>query len=108
MFAGGCTLEAAEEICADVDAIASLVDKSLLRRTGDRYWMLETIRESLSEQLDQLADAGMVRGRHAAFYVVTGERARPELRAWELRVARAVGSMRSTQTCGRRRAAGER
>lgn len=45
-FAGGCTLEAAEAICeADLDAVASLVDKSLLRRTGDRYWMLETIRE---------------------------------------------------------------
>ena len=34
VFAGGCTLEAAEEICdADLDAVASLVDKSLLRRT---------------------------------------------------------------------------
>ena len=82
MFAGGCTLEAAEEICgADVDAIASLVDKSLLRRTGDRYWMLETIREFASEQLDQLADAGVLRDRHAGFYVALGERARPELRA---------------------------
>ena len=31
VFAGGCTLEAAEAVCgADVDAIASLVDKSLL------------------------------------------------------------------------------
>ena len=82
VFAGGCTLEAAEEICgADVDAIASLVDKSLLRRTGDRYWMLETIREFASEQLDQLADAGVLRDRHAGFYVALGERARPELRA---------------------------
>ena len=57
MFAGGCTLEAAEQICgADLDAIASLVDKSLLRRTGDRYWMLETIREFAAERLDELAD----------------------------------------------------
>ena len=82
VFAGGCTLEAAEEICgADVDVIASLVDKSLLRRTGDRYWMLETIREFASEQLGQLADAGVLRDRHAGFYVALGERARPELRA---------------------------
>jgi len=82
VFAGGCTLDAAEQICgADVDAIASLVDKSLLRRTGDRFWMLETIREFASEQLDQLADAGVRRDRHAAFYVVLGEQARPELRA---------------------------
>ena len=82
VFAGGCTLEEAEEICgAEVDTIASLVDKSLLRRTGDRYWMLETIREFASEQLDQLADAGVLRDRHAGVYVALGERARPELRA---------------------------
>jgi predicted ATPase/Tfp pilus assembly protein PilF len=82
VFAGGCTLEAAEEICgADLDGIASLVDKSLLRRTGERYWMLETIREFASEQLDQLADVGVLRDRHSAFYVALGERARPELRA---------------------------
>jgi len=86
VFTGGCTLEAAEQICgADVDAIASLVDKSLLRRTGDRYWVLETIREFASEQLDQLADAGALRDRHAAFYVALAERARPELRTWGAR-----------------------
>ena len=82
VFAGGCTLEAAEEICgADVDAIASLVDKSLLRRTGDRYWMLETIREFAEERLEGLEDASELRDRHAAFCVALGERARPELRA---------------------------
>jgi tetratricopeptide (TPR) repeat protein len=84
VFAGGCTLDAAEEICgADVDAIASLVDKSLLRRSGDRYWMLETIREFAAERLDQLADADLLRDRHAAFYVALAERARPDLRSWE-------------------------
>ncbi|TML68120.1 MAG: hypothetical protein E6G14_10575 [Actinobacteria bacterium] len=58
VFAGGCTLEAAEEACgADLDGIASLVDKSLVRRSGERYWMLETIREFAAERLDGLADA---------------------------------------------------
>ena len=86
VFAGGCTLEAAEAICgADVDAIASLVDKSLLRRTGDRYWMLETIREFAAERLDELAEANPLRDHHAAFYIDLGERARPELRAREAR-----------------------
>ena len=86
MFAGGCTLEAAEEICgADVDAITSLVDKSLLRRTGDRYWMLETIREFAAERLDELADSRLLRDSHAAWYTALGERARPELRAWGAR-----------------------
>ena len=102
VFAGGCTLEAAEEICgADLDAIASLVDKSLLRRTGDRYWMLETIREFAAEQLDQLPDARELRDRHAAWYVALGERARPELRAREARSGSTV-STPSTRTCGQR------
>jgi predicted ATPase len=82
VFAGGCTLDAAEEICgAGVDTIASLIDKSLLRRSDDRYWMLETIREFAAERLDVLPDASAVRGRHAAWYAALGERARPELRA---------------------------
>ena len=102
VFAGGCTLEAAEAICgADVDAIASLVDKSLLRRTGDRYWMLETIREFAAERLDELADASSLRDRHAAWYVELGERARPELRAREARSG-STGSTPSRRTCGRR------
>jgi predicted ATPase/Tfp pilus assembly protein PilF len=86
VFVGGCTLEAAEKICgADVDGIASLLDKSLLRRTGERYWMLETIREFATERLDALADAPALRNRHAAWYVELAERARPELRAREAR-----------------------
>jgi predicted ATPase len=49
VFAGGCTLEAAEEVCdADLDTLQSLVEKSLLRFTNERYWMLETIREYAS------------------------------------------------------------
>ena len=35
VFRGGCTLEAAEEICdADIDTLQSLIDKSLLRDKG--------------------------------------------------------------------------
>jgi predicted ATPase/class 3 adenylate cyclase len=52
VFAGGFTLEAAEDVCqADTDALAALLDKSLIRRRGDRFWMLETIREYASERL---------------------------------------------------------
>jgi predicted ATPase len=71
VFRGGCTLETAELVCdADLDTLASLLDKSLLRRrTGrlgeERYWMLETIREFA---LERLRDAGLeddLRRRHA-------------------------------------------
>ena len=36
---------------ADLDVLTSLLDKSLVRRSGERVWMLETIREFASEQL---------------------------------------------------------
>jgi len=79
VFAGGCTLEAAEEICgADVDAVASLVDKSLIRHSGDRYWMLQTIREYAGELFEESGEADAVRGRHAEYYLALAERSDAE------------------------------
>jgi predicted ATPase/class 3 adenylate cyclase len=52
VFAGGCTLDAAEKVCdADIETLQSLVAKSLVRHTNERYWMLETIREYALELL---------------------------------------------------------
>jgi predicted ATPase/DNA-binding SARP family transcriptional activator len=52
VFAGGSTLDAAEQVCnADLDTMQSLVEKNLLRRVGERFTMLETIREYAFEQL---------------------------------------------------------
>jgi predicted ATPase len=71
VFRGGCMLEAAEEVCgANVETLASLLDKSLVRRrTGrleeERFWMLETIRQFAAEQLDAAGEAEMVGRRHA-------------------------------------------
>jgi predicted ATPase len=76
---GGCTLEAAEAVAgADVDTLQSLVDKSLLRHTGDRYWMLETIREFAAERTDDDA-----RRRHAKYFLALAEAAEPHLPAYE-------------------------
>jgi predicted ATPase/class 3 adenylate cyclase len=80
VFRGGCTLEAAEDVCdADVDTLQSLVDKSLLRHTNERYWMLETIREYASERLDESGEAEDVRRRHAEHFLVFAEEAYPQL-----------------------------
>ena len=52
VFAGGCTLEAVEDVCgADIETIGALVDKSLVRSDGERFAMLETIREYASETI---------------------------------------------------------
>jgi non-specific serine/threonine protein kinase len=79
VFAGGWTLGAAEVVCADpdlevLDALGSLLDKSLISRTTRaaptaRFRMLESIREYAVEKLEQYDDAAAVRARHAAFYV---------------------------------------
>jgi predicted ATPase/class 3 adenylate cyclase len=81
VFPGGWTLEAAEEVCATtVDLVQSLVDKSLIRfREHGRFFMLETIRAFALERLEELADAHVVRGRHAAHYVASAESAGAKL-----------------------------
>jgi predicted ATPase/DNA-binding SARP family transcriptional activator len=71
-FAGGCTYEAAEEVCgADPNGLQSLLDQSLLRRPDSppapRYWMLETIREYAADRLEDAGEAEDVRHRHATW-----------------------------------------
>jgi predicted ATPase/class 3 adenylate cyclase len=71
VFRGGCTLETAELVCdADLDTLASLLDKSLLRRRvgrlgEERYWLLETIREFALERLSESGAEDDLRRRHA-------------------------------------------
>jgi predicted ATPase len=76
VFSGGCTLAAAEDICgAGLDALQSLVDKSLLRFDEDRFTMLETIREYAVERLEASGEADAVRRRHADFFLAFAESA---------------------------------
>ena len=80
VFSGGCTLEAAEDVCdADLDTLQSLVDKSLVRFTNGRYWMLETIREFAADALAASPDAEKLGRRHAEHYLRLALEAEPEL-----------------------------
>ncbi len=86
VFAGGCTLEAAEAVCntledlgVDVlDGVTSLVDNSLLvQRASEerelRFLMLETFREYGREQLIATGEADATARAHAAYMLVVAE-----------------------------------
>lgn len=93
IFAGGCTLEAAETVCSPqddleldaLDGMASLVDKNLLLQREEahgevRFAMLETIREYAAERLEQSGDAGTLRQRHLDYFLTFAEETEPQLR----------------------------
>jgi len=81
VFRGGCTVEAAEAVAeADLDILATLVDKSLLRRREERFTMLETIREYAAERLEASGEADALRRRHADEFLTLAEKAEPSLR----------------------------
>jgi predicted ATPase/DNA-binding CsgD family transcriptional regulator/transcriptional regulator with XRE-family HTH domain len=86
VFAGGFTLEAAETVVSKpgelgidpLEGVASLLDKSLLRREvrpgGEpRFTMLETVREFALEQLAATGEDAAIRRRHASWYLALVE-----------------------------------
>ena len=98
VFAGGCTLEAAEAVlraagdppAAVLGGLMGLLDKNLLRRTergsGEaRFEMLETVREYALERLDASGETETVRAAHAAFYLGLGEEAEATLESGDQR-----------------------
>ena len=88
VFPGGCTLHAAQEVCnSGLDSLQTLLDKSLVRRTGDRFWMLETIRDFALERLERSAEAGAIHAAHAQYYVTVVEDLEPQLRGSDRQAA---------------------
>jgi non-specific serine/threonine protein kinase len=89
VFVGGCTLEAAEAVCADpspqgiqpaavLDLLAQLVNKSLVIAHREpeqqaRYRLLETIREYALERLAQSGELEALRRRHAEYFLAWAE-----------------------------------
>jgi predicted ATPase len=88
VFAGGCSFEAAEAICAAaspleidlLDGIESLVQKSLVRQEegpgGDtRFTMLQTIHEFALERFQDLLEAAELRQAHGDWFLALAESA---------------------------------
>jgi predicted ATPase len=80
VFAGGCTLVTAEAVCgAEVDRLQALVEKSLVRHTHDRFWMLETIRELALDELETRGELDRARAAYFDWMLRLAEQAEPEL-----------------------------
>ncbi|MFE9455558.1 BTAD domain-containing putative transcriptional regulator [Streptomyces californicus] len=109
VFAGGCSLAAAEEVCAlpePADGVAvdsldvagllgSLVDKSLaVAAPGDdgemRYRLLETVGEYAAERLAEAAEGEAVARRHLVHYRELARTTGPKMRGSEQRRSIAV------------------
>jgi non-specific serine/threonine protein kinase len=98
VFAGGWTLEAAEQVCAGgaveewevLDLLTSLADKSLVvyqEECGSaRYRLLETVRQYARDRLLDSAEGATCRDRHLAHFVAVAEEAEPNLRGAEQKV----------------------
>jgi predicted ATPase/class 3 adenylate cyclase len=94
VFAGGFSLDAAEQVCAAealsettvLDAVEHLVAKSLLiaeqqHETETRYRLLETIRQYASEKLVECGQADTTRRRHFAYFQDLAESAAKAMQA---------------------------
>ena len=88
VFAGGFTVETAEDVCTpgDVDVLnrlTSLVDKSLVvfdeATSLARYRLLETVRQYGAEKLQGAGEPDEVRRRHRDWYLALAEQADREL-----------------------------
>jgi predicted ATPase len=94
VFAGGWTLEAAEEVCSGegiergdvLEVLSELVDKSLVvveaspgEQGVPRFRMLEPVRQDGRERLEESGAAEWVRERHAKYYLALAQEAEPEL-----------------------------
>jgi predicted ATPase len=106
VFAGGCTLETAEDVAkADLDVLQSLVDKSLARHTSERFWMLETISVYAAERLDESGEFDTLQRRHAGHFLALAEEAEPNLlvsrgsREWLDRLEREHDNLRAALDC---------
>jgi predicted ATPase/class 3 adenylate cyclase/DNA-binding CsgD family transcriptional regulator len=75
VFAAPFGLEAAEAVASDeaidslevFDLLARLVDKSLVVHAGDRYRLLETLRQYAEERADEASELPGLRDRHLAW-----------------------------------------
>ena len=93
VFAGGFILEAAEQVCTGdpielrqvAEILSQLVQKSLIVQSqasggGERFLLLETIRQYAREKLLEAEESEQLQNRHLDFFLQWAEQAGPRLR----------------------------
>jgi len=72
--------EAAQAVAgAELPALAALIDKSFIRRQGERYRVHELLRQYAAEKLAVAGETAEVRTRHAQFHLKLAEAANAQL-----------------------------
>jgi predicted ATPase/DNA-binding SARP family transcriptional activator len=110
VFVGGWDAGAARQVCeATADELDALAEQSLVRRAGERFEMLETVREYAVEHLGD--EEPPIRAAHAAHFAALAEEAAPLLTAdrqgtWLQRLETEHANLRAAITWSAR--AGER
>jgi predicted ATPase/class 3 adenylate cyclase len=116
VFAGGCTLAAAEQVCAGdelesheiLDLLTHLVDKSLVGvdegTEESRYRMHETTRQYALEKLSESGQGERVRQQHLDFMVALTEKAEARIfgheeSSWLDRLEAELDNLRAALTC---------
>jgi predicted ATPase/DNA-binding SARP family transcriptional activator len=79
VFAGGWSAHAATVVCDD-DRLAPLAEQNLIRVDGERFSMLETIRELALEELAAAGEEQRIRGRHASWLLGVADTGGPNRR----------------------------
>jgi non-specific serine/threonine protein kinase len=80
VFAGGFTLDAAEAVAdADLETLASLLEKSLVHRQSEggrpRFAVLETVREYAAELAGDAGEVDALAAKHARYFLEVAEAA---------------------------------
>ncbi|MEO6913993.1 MAG: adenylate/guanylate cyclase domain-containing protein, partial [Candidatus Baltobacteraceae bacterium] len=112
IFVGGCTLQAAAAVCGEdgtddwhvFELLSSLVSKSLVvmepHGDGQRYRMLNSIRDYGHEQLMATGEAEAIAAKHAGYYAGLTRELRPLVEAledvqWQQTLAPEIDNLRA-------------
>jgi predicted ATPase/class 3 adenylate cyclase len=112
VFAGGCSFEAIEAVCSQLDVLnllTQLVNKSLVaveaEDDGSRYRLLETVRQYARDKLLESGESEEARNVHFDFFYNLVKTAEPELdglnaRVWVERLAAEYDNIRAALDWG--------